>query len=64
MAAPASPTPQRFIPFAEFYRGRVARTTALRWAERGRLRTFKVGGRLYTDITFDEFVERCAEAAE
>ena len=52
----------RMIRFADFYRGRCAKSTAYKWVKEGKLKLYQLGNMFFTDETFDDFVER--QAAE
>ena len=58
----APPRGGRKIRLVAFYRGRCAKTTALKWISQGRLRAYRLGRMTFVDETFDAFVER--QAAE
>lgn len=49
-------SPRRMIRLTEFYRGRAAKSTVQNWRKSGLLKTYRVGGLVYVDVTFDEFV--------
>jgi hypothetical protein len=55
------PTP-RYIRLVDFYTGRVAKATALKWIRDGRLKTYRIDGMTFVAETFDEFIAR--EAVE
>jgi hypothetical protein len=53
------PEPQRqMIRLNAFYRGNVAKSTAYKWIAEGRLKVYHVGGMVFVDVTFAEFIER------
>lgn len=52
----------RYIRLVEFYRGRVAKATCLKWCRDGRLKTYRLDGMTFVTESFDEFVAR--EAVE
>jgi hypothetical protein len=55
---------RHFIRLVDFYTGRCAKTTALKWIREGKLRAYRLDGMTFVDETFDQFVERQAERAE
>jgi len=61
---------KKFIRLFRFCDGNCSETTAHKWIQQGRLRSYKVGRMTFVDETFEEFVERmdaeqaATEAAE
>jgi hypothetical protein len=55
---------RRKLRLVDFYRGRCAKTTALKWIKEGKLRAYRLDGMTFVDETFDEFIERQAAELE